>query len=234
MRKGGVMMAAMEKNTNGVPAIDPWSVVLGGLVAVGLAIAGFILGVGSAGKAGETQSFWYLSRSAGLVAYALLWGSVVWGLLLSARPGRRLRPPALFDAHQFLSNVALGFTFFHALVLIGDRYTSFPLSAILAPFAGSYKPALVALGQIALWLSLFLSLSFLVRRQIGRARWRAFHYVSFAAYWMALLHSVAMGSDTNLPWVKWMYVATAAAVALLTAYRMLRTGRQAQSAQAMY
>ncbi len=224
-------MAVTNKHTNAVPAIDPWSLVLGGLVTIGLALAGFILGVGVAGKAGATQSFWYLSRSAGLVAYLLLWGSVVWGLLLSARPGGRLRPPALFDAHQFLSNAALGFAFFHALVLIGDRYASFPLSAILGPFAGAYKPALVALGQIALWLSLFLSLSFLVRRQMGQRRWRAFHYVSFGVYWLALLHSVAIGSDTNLLWVRWMYVATGAVVAILTAFRMLRTGKQVQHAQ---
>lgn len=219
-------MAVAEKSGSGVQAIDPWSVLLGGIVAIGLAVAGFILGVGAAGKAGETQSFWYLSRSAGLVAYALLWGSVVWGLLLSARPGGRLRPPALFDAHQFLSNVGLGFAFFHALVLIGDRYASFPLSAILAPFAGTYKPALVALGQIALWLSLFLSLSYLVRKQIGQKRWRAFHYLSYGAYWLALLHSVAMGSDTNLLWVRWMYIATGLTVALFTAYRATRSSKR--------
>ena len=226
-------MAVADRSASNTPAIDPWSVLLGGVVAIGLAVAGFILGVGAAGKAGETQSFWYLSRSAGLVAYALLWGSVVWGLLLSGRPAGRLRArlqaPALFDAHQFLSNTALGFAFFHALVLIGDRYASFPLTAILAPFAGTYKPALVALGQIALWLSLFLSLSFLVRRQIGQKRWRAFHYVSYAAYWLALLHSVAMGSDTNLSWVKWMYIGSGAAVALLTVWRATRSSTRQRS-----
>lgn len=227
-------MAVMDKDTKGFPAIEPWSVALGGAVTIGLAVAGFVLGVGAAGKAGETQSFWYLSRSAGLVAYLLLWGSVVWGLLLSARPGRRLRPSALFDAHQFLSNAALGFAFFHALVLIGDRYASFPLAAILAPFAGTYKPALVALGQISLWLSLFLSLSFLIRRKIGQRAWRSFHYVSFVVYWMALLHSVAIGSDTNLLWVKWMYAGTGAAVAGLTVYRMLRTSRDSRTTPAMY
>ena len=225
-------MAATNKQANGLAAVDPWSVLLGGIVAIGLAAAGFILGVGAAGKAGETQSFWYLSRSAGLVAYALLWGSVVWGLLLSGRPGGRLRPPALWDAHQFLSNTALGFAFFHALVLIGDRYANFPLSAILAPFAGSYKPALVALGQIALWLSLFLSLSFVVRKQIGQKAWRAFHYTAYGAFWLALLHSVLMGSDTNLLWVKWLYIGTAGAVALLTVWRSTRSGRRSRGAEA--
>jgi predicted ferric reductase len=199
-----------------------------------LAVAGFILGVGAAGKAGDTHSFWYLSRSAGLVAYALLWGSVAWGILLSARPGGRLRPATLFDAHQFLSNAAVGFAFFHGLVLMGDRYTSFPLSAILAPFAGTYKPALVALGQIALWLTLFLSLSWVVRKQVGQRAWRAFHYVSYGVYWVALLHSVAMGSDTKLPWVRWMYIGSAAAIVLLTAYRMLKAGKTTQATQTSY
>lgn len=227
-------MAAVERRTDGIQSVDPWSVLLGGIVAIGLATAGFILGVGAAGKAGETHSFWYLSRSAGLVAYALLWGSVVWGLLLSGRPRGRLRPPALFDAHQFLSNTALGFAFFHALVLIGDRYASFPLSAILAPFAGSYKPALVALGQIALWLSLFLSLSFVVRKQIGQRAWRVFHYTAYGAFWLALLHSVAMGSDTTLLWVRWMYVGTGAAVALLTVWRGTRGGKRGHASQTAY
>ena len=227
-------MAAVDKGLTSEIKVEPWSVVLGGLVAIGLAVTGFILGVGVGNKAGETQSFWYLSRSAGLVAYLLLWGSVVWGLLLSARPGGRLRPPALFDAHQFLSNIALGFAFFHALVLIGDRYTSFPLAAILAPFAGTYKPMLVALGQIALWLSLLLSLSFLVRRQMGQRRWRAFHYVSFVVFWMALLHSVAMGSDTNLLWVRWLYIGTGTSVALLTTYRLVQTSRRAPPTQQTY
>ncbi len=54
-------------------------VVLGALVGLSLAVAGFIAGVGASGLAGETTSFWYLSRAAGLVAYALLWGSVVCG-----------------------------------------------------------------------------------------------------------------------------------------------------------
>jgi predicted ferric reductase len=204
------------------------------LVTFGLAAAGFVFGVGASGRAGSTQSFWYLSRSAGFVAYLLLWGSVVWGLMLSSRPGGRLRSASLFDAHQFLSNAALGFAFFHALVLIGDRYASFPLSAILAPFGGTYKPALVALGQIALWLSLFISLSFLFIRRIGRRAWRTFHYLSFLAFWMALLHSVATGSDTNLLWVKWMYIGTGAAVALLTGRRILRSGKDVRVVESSY
>jgi hypothetical protein len=62
---------------------------------------------------------------------------------------------------------------------MGDRYVSFPLRAVILPFGGSYEPLLVALGQIAVWLSLLLIASFRVRRHIGGRVWRRSHYASF-------------------------------------------------------
>jgi len=209
-----------------------WGTVLGALVGAGLAAAGFLIGVGVTGLTGQTTSFWYLSRSAGFVAYLLLWGSVVWGLLLSSKIGQgRFRPPALLDAHQFLSNVALGFAFFHGLVLMGDRYLSFPLQAVLVPFASSYESVLVAAGQIGLWLSLFVSLSFLVRKRIGQRRWRSFHYVSFAAYWLVLVHAAILGTDSKLLPIKLLYLVTNAIVLFLTFYRVFDSSRRARSAR---
>ncbi len=203
-------------------------VVLGSLVGLSLAAAGFIAGVSAIGLTGETTSFWYLSRAAGLVAYTLLWGSVVWGLLLSSKISQGvLRPPLVLDAHQFLSYVAIGFAAFHGLVLMGDRYLSFPLQAVLVPFSGSYKPALVAAGQIGLWLNLLLSISFLLRRRLGQRLWRQLHYLSFIAYWAALLHSVLIGSDSGAPWVQTLYLGTAGAVLFLTFYRVLAVRQRA-------
>lgn len=199
-----------------------WGAVLGSLMGLALSAAGLAIGVGITGLAGDTKSFWYLSRSAGFVAYLLLWGSVVWGMLLSSRLGWEwLRPPVLLDAHQFLSNVGLGFTFFHSLILMGDHYLGFPLRAVLVPFAGDYKPALVAAGQLALWLSLLLILSFYLRRRLGQKLWRWFHYSSFVAYWAALLHALAIGSDTDLLGIQVLYLVTAGGVLFLTYYRAL-------------
>lgn len=96
--------ASLPRTRTAQPEGSPASIVLGALVGIGLAAAGFAIGVGMTGLAGETTSFWYLSRSSGFVAYLLLWGSVVWGLLLSSKIGHgRLRPPALLDAHQVSS-----------------------------------------------------------------------------------------------------------------------------------
>ena len=199
-----------------------WGAILGSLVGLGLAAAGLTIGLGVSGWTADTKSYWYLSRAAGFVAYLLLWGSVAWGLLLSSKIGKgKLRPPALLDAHQFLSNVAVGFTLFHGLILMGDRYLSFPLQAVLVPFAGDYKPILVAAGQIGLWLSLLVVVSFYVRTQLGQARWRAIHYSSFIAYWGVLLHAVLMGSDSQHLAVQALYLLTAGLVLFLTVYRVL-------------
>ena len=206
--------------------VTPGSVLLSTIVGVTLATGGFAIGLGTTGVAEGSTSFWYLSRASGFVAYVLLWGSVVWGLLLSTGTGRRwVRPPQLLDAHQFLSTAAVGFASFHGLVLMGDRYVSFPLRAIVVPFASSYEPLLVACGQIALWLLVLLIGSFHARRHIGGRAWRRLHYASFVAFWMAFVHGLALGSESATLWASVLYLGTPAPVLFLSLHRVLSAPR---------
>ncbi len=206
-----------------------WGAILGTIIGLALAGAGFAIGIGAFGLVGETQSFWYLSRSAGFVAYLLLWGSVVWGLLLSSKIAKgAARPAALLDAHQFLSGVGLGFGFFHGLILMGDRYLAFPLAAVLVPFASTYEPLLVAAGQIGLWLSALLIATFYVRRWISQKVWRWVHFSSFLAYWAVVVHAAALGTESFLLWVQLFYLVTGGAVLFLTTYRILTARQQAR------
>lgn len=192
------------------------------LVGAILATGGFVVALGITGVAGETTAFWYLSRASGMVVYLLLWGSVVWGLLLSSKIGQvRWRAAVLLEAHRFLSYVALGFALFHGLVLMGDRYFGFPLQAVLVPFASAYEPTLVAAGQIAFWLSVALSFSFAIRKHTGQRAWRVFHYTSFLAYALAFAHAAWLGSDSDLPWMQALYLVTGGIVLFLVYYRIL-------------
>lgn len=209
-----------------IRAVAPGSVLLSAIVGLTLATGGFAIGVGKAGIAEGSASFWYLSRASGFVAYVLLWGSVVWGLLLSTGTGRRwVRPPQLLDAHQFLGTAAVGFGSFHGLVLLGDRYVIFPLKAIVVPFASSHEPLLVAWGQIALWLSVLLIGSFHLRRHIGGRAWRQLHYASFVAFWMAWAHGLALGSESTTLAASVLYLGTAAPVIFLSLHRLLSAER---------
>jgi predicted ferric reductase len=212
---------ALDANT-----IAPGSLVVSAVVGLTLATGGFVIGIGATGLAAGTTSFWYLSRATGFVAYLLLWGSVTWGLLLSTGTGRAwMRPPQLLDAHQFLSAAGAGFACFHSLVLMGDRYVSFPLRALILPFGGSYEPLLVALGQIASWLSLLLIASFHVRRHIGGRMWRRLHYAAFVAFWLAVAHGLLLGTERMTVWANVVYLTTASVVTFLTFYRVFATER---------
>jgi hypothetical protein len=203
-------------------AITPGSLVVSAVVGITLATGGFVIGIGATGLAAGTTSYWYLSRAAGFVAYLLLWGSVTWGLLLSTGTGRAwMRPPQLLDAHQFLSAAGAGFACIHSLVLMGDRYVSFPLRAVILPFGGTYEPLLVASGQIAAWLSLLLIASFHVRRHIGGRVWRRLHYASFVAFWLAFAHGLLLGTERATVWANVVYLTTASVVTFLTFYRVL-------------
>jgi DMSO/TMAO reductase YedYZ heme-binding membrane subunit len=200
----------------------PGRLALSAAVGFALAAGGFAVALGMTGITEGSTSFWYLSRASGFVAYVLLWGSVMWGLLLSSGMGRRwMRPPQLLEAHQFLSTAAIGFAGFHGLILMGDRYMSFPFTAIVVPFTSRYEPLLVACGQIGFWLSVLLIVSFQMRRRIGGRAWRQLHYASFAAFWMAFIHGLLLGSDSANPWAGVLYLATGTPVVFLTLSRVL-------------
>ncbi|MEQ1728405.1 MAG: hypothetical protein ABL982_08480 [Vicinamibacterales bacterium] len=204
----------------------PGSLFLSAVAGAALATGGFAIGVGASGAAAGSTSFWYLSRASGFVAYLLLWGSVVWGLLLSTGTGRAwASPPKLLGAHEYLSSLSVGFACFHGLILMGDRYVAFSLQAVVIPFAGRHEPLLVACGQVALWLSLLLIASFHLRRSIGGQMWRRLHYASFVAFWLAFVHGVLVGSETATVWATVQYLGTSATVLFLVMHRVLSTPR---------
>ncbi|NOZ07204.1 MAG: hypothetical protein GXP41_12790 [Chloroflexi bacterium] len=168
------------------------------------------------------SAFWYMSRSAGIVGYLLLWASVAWGLVISTKVlDRMVRRPAVFAWHEQISLAALGFGAFHALVLMGDHYIHFSLGDILIPFAASYQPVAVGLGTLGFYLALLVTASFYFRRYIGAKSWRKLHYLTFAVYILVTLHGFAVGSDTKSLVMKILYLGSMSVILFLVYYRLL-------------
>lgn len=168
----------------------PMSSVYGVLIGMALTAGAMLLTVAD----GPTQ--WQAGRSAGLVAYALLWGSVCWGLLLSTRVGAEVeRPVHLMEAHQFLSQFALGFGLFHGLAL---RHGS------------------DLLGPLAFLIALLVMVSHRLRQQLGNRWWRRMHYAAFLAFGAAAAHAIALGRSMPS-----FYLLTVGTVVILTIYRIL-------------
>lgn len=178
------------------------------------------------------KTAWHLSRSAGTVAYLLLAGSTIWGLVQSSKIAKEVVPAGLsFAMHNILSWLALLFTGFHALVLLFDNYFTYTLPDLAIPFIGPYRPVWVGLGILGFYLMGAVIISFQFRKQIGQKRWRTLHYLSFVVYILATVHGLAAGTDSSMLGMQLMYLGSGLLIFFLTTYRLL-TGRQEPSRSA--
>ena len=171
---------------------------------------------------GETKAYWYMARISGFVAYFLFWASTVWGLLLSTKIVKSwLSPIFSFGLHEILSLLGLGFSLFHAFILLGDRYIQFTVAAILIPFAAPYEPFWTGLGQLAIYLNAIIIGSFYVRKWIGQRVWRWLHYTTLAGFVAILAHGLMAGTDSNPLISIVIYFVPASVVLFLLIYRIL-------------
>lgn len=197
----------------------------GGALAAIWALPAWLPGLNASVQGGAPQVFWFLARASALVAYALLWASMCLGLLITNKLAR-LWPggPLAYDLHQHTSLLGVGFALFHGLILLGDRYLNLTPAQILLPFAlQEYRPLWVGLGQVGFYLMALVAFSFYVRRQITRRGWRLIHFLSFAAYALALAHGVASGTDSSATPITWFYWGTGGLFLFLLVYRALIT-----------
>jgi predicted ferric reductase len=166
---------------------------------------------------GQTSAYWYMARAGGMMAYLLMWFSVAWGLLLSTKVAMKRVPPTLaYGIHEFASILTVIFAVIHAAVLLGDEYIGFNIFHLTIPFIAPYEPLWTGLGIIALYLTMAITASFYVRKQIGQKTWRALHYFTFAAYLLALVHGITAGSDSGVLVSALMYWGTGFSVLMLT------------------
>jgi predicted ferric reductase len=177
--------------------------------------------------------YWYLGRSAGFVAFWLLFASVAMGLAVSSRVfDGMLARPWVFETHKFLSIFVLVVMTFHGLIMIGDPYIKFSLSELLVPLQSHYKNNAVALGIVTLYGSVLMTLSFYLKGMISQQTWRTLHYLTFALFIGALAHGLWAGTDTKLHYVQYSYLASGTAVLFLTFFRILASRSIAKKARA--
>jgi hypothetical protein len=148
-----------------------------------------------------SQLWWYVARAGGIVSWAVLVLSVVWGLLLSSkvRPGG-LTPAWQLDLHRFLGGLAVVFIGVHVAAILLDSYVQFSLVDVLVPFASSWHPLWVAWGIVALYLALAVEVTSLLRRQLPAKVWRRTHVLSLPLLLLATVHFVVAGTDADQPY----------------------------------
>ena len=174
-------------------------------------------------------TFWLLARASGLTAYTLLTTSVLAGLTTKSKPlGRRVRAAVATDFHRFMSLLALGAIAVHGLTLALDSTVRIGLVALLVPGLSPYRPLATGIGVLAAELMLLIYVSFSVRRRIGAQNWRRLHYLTFGVFGAATLHGLAVGTDR---WASGLYMGSVAAVAALTAWRVITSPTKQKGAR---
>lgn len=168
------------------------------------------------------QSFWYMTRAAGLVAYLLLWLSTAYGIAVSSK----ILDPWMnrfftFDFHQFLSLLAIGFIILHIVVLMFDHYLPYSLAQILVPFISPYRPVWVGVGIIAFYLTILVSITFYMKSRVSPQMFRKIHYFSYLAFFSSALHGFTAGTDSPLITTQLMYIVTTLVVVFLTVFHVL-------------
>ena len=147
---------------------------------------------------GASQQWWFVARSSGLVAWALITASIVWGLVLATRVlGRRPTGPWLFGMHRYLSGLAVAFTAIHVGAVVADTFVHFSWADVLVPFASQWHPVAVAWGIVSLYFLLAIQLTSVLRRFLPMKLWRNVHMLSYPLFQVSTIHLLSAGTDSR-------------------------------------
>jgi sulfoxide reductase heme-binding subunit YedZ len=174
------------------------------------------------------QVLWFVARGAGIVSLLLSTAVVVLGLLTAVRWQRPGWPRFLtVELHRSVALVSVVFVGLHVATAILDPYANLGLLAAIVPLASSYRPVAVAFGVISVDLLIAVLATSLVRDRIGQRTWRAIHWLAYAAWPLAVAHSLIAGSDAFAPWMLAIVAGCCTAVGLTLVWRwsIERSGR---------
>ena len=175
--------------------------------------------------AASTKAYWYLTRSTGVVTLLLLTAIVILGILGPLRVSGSARWPrfTIGQLHRDASLLVLALLVVHIITSVLDRFAPIGLLDAVVPLHSSYRPLWLGFGALAFDLLVALTATSLVRRRLGYAAWRRIHWLAYASFPVAVLHSLGAGSDAKSVWLLWLTVACVAATVLAVIARIIRS-----------
>lgn len=161
---------------------------------------------------------WAFGRSSGIVDLMLLTISVISGILTrSGHPLPGIPRFALSIVHRNASLLAVVFLVLHVATLVLDPFARLKLIDLVVPFLGAEQPFWLGLGTVALDLLVAVVVTALLQRSIGTKAFRAFHWLAYAMWPVAMLHSVFDGTDGTDAWfIALSLIATAVVIAAVS------------------
>ncbi|MFJ9909140.1 ferric reductase-like transmembrane domain-containing protein [Streptomyces sp. NPDC101152] len=166
---------------------------------------------------------WYASRASGTLSLILLTATLVLGIASGGRSApRRIGRFEVGLLHRNLSLLTLVFLAVHVVTAVLDPFVHLGWAVSVLPFGASYRPLWLGLGTAALDLLLAVLVTSALRLRLGVRRWKAVHWLAYAAWPFALFHGVATGTDTRLPLQLWLYAGCLASVVAAVWWRLAK------------
>lgn len=179
---------------------------------------------------------WYVTRASGLIAGVCLIIMMLSGVgLVTGHTFRFLEPLTAWATHR-----ALGITFaiavvVHVVMLLFDHFVPFSIPEIFVPWLSQYKPVTlfgvnvgslwVALGVLALYLSILIVLTSLFWIDKKQKTWKVSHLLSYLVVVFVFFHALFLGTDTGSGWLRWVWIAAGVAILVAMIARLKRVGR---------
>lgn len=172
---------------------------------------------------GHGGALQWLIRGAALLGYQFVFLSIVSSAYL--RQMLRWFGHPFLRVHHIVSVTGLVLVALHP---IGVAWDSQSLN-VFVPVVSSWVAFLTTGGRVA-WVLLALGvLAALLRKRIGQ-NWRVLHYLNYAAFWLASVHALLIGTDTQHLVVRIVVVAMCVAIAAVFVQKRLRA-RKRQAVQ---
>jgi methionine sulfoxide reductase heme-binding subunit len=166
---------------------------------------------------------WYATRGAGIVSLVLLTGVVALGIVSAMRWQSASWPRFLTTGlHRNLALTTLVFLALHIVTAVIDPFTALGWNAALIPFSSSYRRLWLGLGVVALYLMLAIIVTSLLRPLFGYHTWRAIHWLTYAMWPLALIHTIGTGTDPGFAWMIAVEVVCIAGVVAAIVWRWSR------------
>jgi DMSO/TMAO reductase YedYZ heme-binding membrane subunit len=166
---------------------------------------------------------WFTTRATGTIALILLTVTVVIGVAGAGRYAPSAVGRFEINAlHRNLSLLCLALLAVHLITTLADSYVPIGLGSVVVPFVSPYRTLGVAFGTVAFDLMLAVALTSAARLRMGLRRWKAVHYLAYAAWPAAVLHGFNTGTDSKLGIQQLLYVLCVVCVVVAGSWRLYR------------
>ena len=172
---------------------------------------------------------WLVSRASGLMLLVLF--STVFVLGISTRLGAHLRSMPRFavaELHRTLALFSVALLVLHVATAVLDPYVSIGWWAAVLPFTSHYVHLRWAWALWRLTSGRPSSSPAWSGRRLGHRWWRAVHWLAYASWPLAFMHSLSAGNDMSIWWVAALVWGSGCAVALAVVDRILFTGQSSK------